>query len=154
MPCKLFYDRPRSAPATSRPHPVDYMLLHVPFDRIPTYVHGGCVIPRSVECANTTTTELRKKSFEIIVAPGLDHKAQGSLYLDDGERLDGGSKKTRGSVGIRDQGDNYLHLRKVSRCLRMPVSRLKPSRSAAGIANRNGGGGSDIALEWQQSTAY
>lgn len=67
---------------------------NVPFDRIPLHIRGGCVLPLRSESANTTT-ELRKKGFELIVAPGLDGKAQGSLYLDDGESLDGGSVKTK-----------------------------------------------------------
>lgn len=36
-----------------------------------------------MESANTTTA-LRKKGFNIVVAPGLDGTAEGSLYLDDG----------------------------------------------------------------------
>lgn len=36
-----------------------------------------------VDSANTTT-ELRKKGFNIVVAPGRDGKASGSLYLDEG----------------------------------------------------------------------
>lgn len=38
------------------------------------------------ESANTTTM-LRTKDFTIVVAPGVDGSAQGSLYLDDGESL-------------------------------------------------------------------
>jgi alpha-glucosidase len=39
-----------------------------------------------VESANTTTA-LRKKGFNIVVALGLDGCAEGALYLDDGESL-------------------------------------------------------------------
>jgi alpha-glucosidase len=67
----------------------------VPFDRIPLHVRGGCVIPLRVDSANTTT-ELRKKSFELLVAPGLDDGvAQGTLYVDDGVSLDGGENRLR-----------------------------------------------------------
>ena len=50
------------------------------------HIKGGSIIPLRVESANTTT-ELRKKNFKILVAPGLDGTATGSLYLDDGESL-------------------------------------------------------------------
>lgn len=67
----------------------------VPFDRIPLHVRGDCVIPLRVGSANTTT-ELRKKSFELLVAPGLDDGvAQGTLYVDDGISLDGGENRLR-----------------------------------------------------------
>jgi alpha-glucosidase len=68
-------------------------LKDVPFDRIPLHVRGGCIVPLRAESANTTT-ELRKKDFELFVAPGLDGKAEGSLYVDDGVSLDGGPIKT------------------------------------------------------------
>ena len=35
-----------------------------------------------------TTTELRKKGFELLIAPGLDGTAKGSLYVDDGDSLE------------------------------------------------------------------
>ncbi|KAM0334470.1 hypothetical protein ACHAQA_001498 [Verticillium albo-atrum] len=63
----------------------------VPFDRIPLHVRGGSVMPLRVEAANTTT-ELRKKRFELLVAPGLDGEAEGTLTADDGVSLDGGSE--------------------------------------------------------------
>ena len=73
----------------------------VPLDRIPIHIRGGCVVPIRTESANTTT-ELREKSFELLVAPGVDGTASGSLYLDDGIRLDGGPQKTEVAFKYED----------------------------------------------------
>jgi alpha-glucosidase len=35
-----------------------------------------------------TTTELRTRGFEILIAPGVDGSAAGELYLDDGESIE------------------------------------------------------------------
>ncbi|KAL2754207.1 glycoside hydrolase family 31 protein, partial [Sodiomyces alcalophilus JCM 7366] len=58
-------------------------LRDVPFDRIPLHVRGGCVVPMRTERANTTAA-LREKPFELVVAPGLDGTAEGTLFVDDG----------------------------------------------------------------------
>ncbi|KAI1081134.1 glycoside hydrolase family 31 protein [Whalleya microplaca] len=60
---------------------------------IPVHIRGGTILPLRTESANTTTL-LRQNNFKLIVAPGLDGKAAGSLYLDDGESLDVGDAKT------------------------------------------------------------
>ncbi|ROT40791.1 hypothetical protein SODALDRAFT_307227 [Sodiomyces alkalinus F11] len=64
-------------------------LRDVPFDRIPLHVRGGCVVPMRTEGANTTAA-LREKPFELVVAPGLDGTADGTLLVDDGLTPDGG----------------------------------------------------------------
>ena len=51
--------------------------------QIPVYIKGGAVIPIRSDGANTTAA-LRKLDFNLVVAPGVDGKASGSLYLDDG----------------------------------------------------------------------
>ncbi|KAL9074482.1 MAG: hypothetical protein Q9161_002270 [Pseudevernia consocians] len=51
--------------------------------QIPVFIKGGAVLPLRSDGANTTTA-LRELDFNLVVAPGLDGKAAGSLYLDDG----------------------------------------------------------------------
>ncbi|KAB5540560.1 alpha-glucosidase [Coniochaeta sp. 2T2.1] len=88
LPDDIFYNFETGEPV--RGHGDFVYIKDVPFDRIPLHVRGGCVVPLRVESANTTT-ELRKKSFELLVAPGLcEGSAKGALYLDDGISLNGG----------------------------------------------------------------
>jgi len=61
-------------------------LTDVPYTTIPLFIQGGNIIPMRSSSANTTT-ELRKQDFALVIAPGLDGKASGSLYLDDGVSL-------------------------------------------------------------------
>lgn len=91
LPDDLFYDWETMEPI--RGHGEWVELYNVAYDKIPLHIRGGCIVPLRTESANTTT-ELRKKGFELVVAPGLDGKARGSLYVDDGVSLDGGSCKS------------------------------------------------------------
>jgi len=60
-----------------------YVSAEVDFTDITVHYKGGVVFPQRIESANTTTA-LRTKGFNIVIAPGLDGCASGSLYLDDG----------------------------------------------------------------------
>lgn len=53
---------------------------------MPLFIAGGNIVPLRIE-TEMTTTEVRMKDFELIIAPDLEGKASGMLYLDDGESL-------------------------------------------------------------------
>ena len=61
-------------------------LDNISITQIPIHIKGGSVLALRIKSANTTT-DLRNNDFSIVVAPGLDSKATGSLYLDDGDSL-------------------------------------------------------------------
>ena len=61
-------------------------LNDVPFTRIPLHIKGGSILPLRAQSAMTTTA-LRKKDFEFIVAPDIHGEASGTLYIDDGESI-------------------------------------------------------------------
>lgn len=50
------------------------------------HVRGGSILPTQNSAKNTD--ESRKNPFGLIIAPGFDEKAAGTLYWDDGESLD------------------------------------------------------------------
>jgi len=70
---------------------------HVPYTSIPLYYKGGNIFAERANSANTTT-ELRKQHFAIIIAPGTDGTASGSLYLDDG-------------VSVEQTSTSYIHFK-------------------------------------------
>jgi alpha-glucosidase len=53
---------------------------------IPILIRGGSIIPLRVKSAITTKV-LREQDFELWVAPAVGGKAEGRLYMDDGESL-------------------------------------------------------------------
>lgn len=61
-------------------------ITNVDFTAIPVHIRGGSIIPLRVDGADTTAA-LRMLDFNVLVAPGMDGAAKGSLYLDDGESL-------------------------------------------------------------------
>ncbi|KAL4912479.1 glycosyl hydrolases family 31-domain-containing protein [Aspergillus aurantiobrunneus] len=84
FPDDLFYDWYTGIPVRGKGELVT--LTDVSSTDIPLHVRGGSIIPIRVKSANTTA-ELRKQDFRLIIAPGLVGRAQGELYLDDGESL-------------------------------------------------------------------
>ena len=85
LPNDQFYDFFTDAPV--RGHGAAVTLSNVGFDAIPVHIRGGSIIPLRINSANTTKL-LREQDFELVVAPGLDGRASGSLYLDDGESIE------------------------------------------------------------------
>ncbi|KAJ5883535.1 alpha/beta-glucosidase agdC [Penicillium subrubescens] len=82
-------------------------LDNIDVTEIPIHIRGGSVIPLRSKSA-MTTAELRRRGFEILVAPNQSGYASGSLYLDDGESLDTASsliefEYNRGHLTIRGQ---------------------------------------------------
>lgn len=63
----------------------------VGYDTMPMHIRGGSVVPLR-DGESFTTTENRDLPFKLVVAPGKDSRATGSLYLDDGESLDIGNE--------------------------------------------------------------
>lgn len=61
-------------------------LTDIPYTDIPVHIRGGSIVPLRISGANTTT-QLRTKNFELLIAPDTDGTAEGELYLDDGESL-------------------------------------------------------------------
>ncbi|KAF8424825.1 alpha-glucosidase [Tirmania nivea] len=60
---------------------------------IPVHIRGGAILPLRLAVDEDgevamTTTELRKRDFELVIAPGKNGKAEGMLYIDDGESIE------------------------------------------------------------------
>ncbi|KAI0808705.1 glycosyl hydrolases family 31-domain-containing protein [Xylaria sp. FL0064] len=89
LPDDIFYDFWTLKPAqgTGATVTVD----DVAFTDIPVHIRGGTILPLRSASGNTTAL-VRENDFTLIVAPGKDGKASGSLYLDDGDSLDVGSE--------------------------------------------------------------
>jgi len=81
LPKDRFYDFRTFEPVDGKGAFVS--LDNVDFATIPLHIRGGAVLPLR-ENGTMTTTELRKENFELVIAPGVDGQASGSLYIDDG----------------------------------------------------------------------
>lgn len=85
FPKDLFYDWYTGKPLQGEGKKIT--LKDIKTSDIPLHVRGGTVTPIRHETANTTTA-LRKKPFELIIAPDSDGKAEGFVYIDDGDSID------------------------------------------------------------------
>lgn len=86
LPNDIFYDWNNGfAPVQGKGERL--VVEDVDFQTIPIHIRGGSILPLRSQSANTTT-ELRKQSFQVVVAPGQDGTANGTLYLDDGLSLE------------------------------------------------------------------
>ncbi|KAG8761937.1 hypothetical protein FRC15_008759, partial [Serendipita sp. 397] len=81
FPNDIFYDFKSYAIINGVGATVD--LSNIDYTEIPVHIRGGVVLPLRVSSAYTTK-QLRKKDFELVVAPDRSGKASGSLYIDDG----------------------------------------------------------------------
>ncbi|KAI0274382.1 alpha-glucosidase [Russula aff. rugulosa BPL654] len=81
LPKDNFYDFATFAPVEGTGQNIT--LTNVNFTTIPLHIRGGAVLPLRTTGA-MTTTELRTKDFEFVVAPDAKGTAAGSLYVDDG----------------------------------------------------------------------
>ncbi|KAI0022960.1 glycoside hydrolase family 31 protein [Xylariomycetidae sp. FL0641] len=112
LPDDAFYDFWTLAPVRGRG--ANVTRHDVGWTDLPVHIRGGTVLPLRSRSANTTA-RLRTQNFTLVVAPGLDGTAVGSLYLDDGEsvdvdvssssdirfRWDGTSLQTEGTFGYK-----------------------------------------------------
>lgn len=85
LPNDQFYDFLTGTPVRGQGKNVT--LDDVPYTSIPLHIRGGAVLPLRIE-SGMTTTDVRKNDFEFVVAPGLNGKATGTLYVDDGVSID------------------------------------------------------------------
>nr|OQO17493.1 hypothetical protein B0A51_15084 [Rachicladosporium sp. CCFEE 5018] len=83
LPDDIFYDFKTGEPVRGEGA---YRSAEVELTEILVHYRGGIVYPLRIESANTTTA-LRTKGFNIVIATGLDGTAKGLLYLDDGVSL-------------------------------------------------------------------
>ncbi|KAJ5991811.1 Glycoside hydrolase family 31 [Penicillium sp. IBT 35674x] len=104
FPNDLFYDWYTGEKITGSGATIT--LSDIDITEIPIHIRGGFIIPLRSKSA-MTTTELRRRGFEIVVAPNEAGTAKGQLYLDDGESLSPGATST---VDF-EYGNGQLHIR-------------------------------------------
>ncbi|MCJ1385410.1 hypothetical protein MMC17_008533 [Xylographa soralifera] len=61
--------------------------FHAPLDKIPLLMQGGHIIPRK-DRPRRSSGLMRFDPFTLVVVPGNNGKAEGTIYVDDGESFD------------------------------------------------------------------
>jgi alpha-glucosidase len=84
LPKDNFYDFATFAPVEGTGQSIT--LTDVNFTTILLHIHSGAVLPLRTTGV-MTTTELRTKDFEFVVALSAKGTAAGSLYVDDSVRI-------------------------------------------------------------------
>jgi alpha-glucosidase len=84
VPKGTWYDIATQKPVSGAGSTITYD--NVGTSDIPILVAGGSIIAARMKGAMTTKA-LRDNDFELLIAPGADGNASGTLYLDDGESL-------------------------------------------------------------------
>jgi alpha-glucosidase len=122
LPKDTFYDYWTHAKIVSQGANVTQSNLT--YTDIPIHIRGGAIIPHRINSANTTKA-LRKQDFYILVAPDASGNAKGSLYLDEGERIEqpdvstiafelsGGKFSATGSFGYAGASGESITVAKV-----------------------------------------
>ncbi|KAL5338540.1 glycosyl hydrolases family 31-domain-containing protein [Aspergillus crustosus] len=85
FPKEIFYDWYTGALVRGKGTTIT--LTDIDITHIPIHTRGGNIIPVRASSA-MTTTELRQKDFQFIIAPDAEGRASGSLYLDYGDSLE------------------------------------------------------------------
>ena len=85
LPKDLFYDWYSHEPVQGKAG--THTISNQDTTSIPLLIRSGIVMPLRASSANTTT-DLRTKGFEILIATGKDGKAEGELYIDDGVSIE------------------------------------------------------------------
>ncbi|TFK24629.1 alpha-glucosidase [Coprinopsis marcescibilis] len=90
LPRDTWYNFNNLAPVRSTGWITENDVTHT---QIPLHIKGGSILPLRNSTA-MTTTELRTRPFELVVAPNALGSATGSLYVDDGETIQPGDDQT------------------------------------------------------------
>jgi alpha-glucosidase len=76
--------------------------IQAPLGHIPVYIRGGAVL--AMQQPAMTTRDARNTGWSILVAPGVDGTASGTLYLDDGESVSPNATKMVTMSAARSMG--------------------------------------------------